>query len=99
MWVRGRVLAVMPAKPGSSANFTSETTALYRENRNLMDDWPKFTYSAVNGQVNSNNSALQIPGVIGYCGKYAQKWTRTSIDVVKPTGVYMQAQEVSMQIG
>jgi hypothetical protein len=43
----------MAARPGSSANFTSETSnALYRENRNLMDDWPKFTYSAVNGRVN-----------------------------------------------
>ena len=44
------------------------------------------------------NSAVQIPGVMGYCGKYAQIWTRTSIDVVEPTGVYVQAQEVSMQI-
>ena len=35
---------------------------------------------------------------MGYSGKYAQIWTRTSIDVVEPTGVYVQAQEVSMQI-
>jgi hypothetical protein len=25
------------------------------------------------------NSAVQIPGVMGYCGKYAQKWTHTLI--------------------
>ena len=30
------------------------------------------------------NSAVQIPGVMGYCGKYAQKWTRTLIMLSSP---------------
>ena len=62
-----------------------------------MDDWPKFTYSAVNGRVNYKFRSAN-PRSDGILWEIRSEMDSHIDNVVEPTGVDMQAQEVCMQI-